>query len=66
MHILYTLDNNHICLMFSWVPADKPARLKNSMANCIILKFQAHFCMTFVLAIGWPTYHIMPLYTVVY
>ena len=22
--------------------------------------------MTFVLAIGWPTYHSMPLYTVIY
>ena len=30
MHILYTLNNNHICLTFSWVPANMPARLKKS------------------------------------
>ena len=66
MHILYILNNNYTYLTFSWVPADMPARLKKPYGQLHYFQILSTFCMTFVLAIGQPTYHSMLLYTVIY
>ena len=66
MHILYTLNNNHTCLTFSWVPADMPAGLKKSYGQPHYFQILSTFLYDFVSAVGWLTYYSMPLYTVIY
>ena len=54
MHILYTLNNNYICLTFNWVPADMLAGLKKSYGQPhyfqILSTFLYDFCVSHWLA----------------
>ena len=53
MPILYTVNNNHTCLTFSWVPADMSAGLKKPYSQLhyfqILSTFLYDFCVT-----HWP------------